>query len=240
VPVAEVLTDAGATVPPTSRTAQQQDSTAPRRTAPHRTNHVEEEVLAERTRREAFRTLTMTVGALAVLPAVTASGCRSTRDLAAGQDPGTDDEDAPGAPADDPTAPRSTAGGPGGPAGADGQRRRFTRIYRGRRIEGTWAAPDRASRGGAGAGRATGGGEEAGQWHLTVDGRPLHLMRRADGTWISMVDHYAARPTPLAAARAAVDALGPSDHLRATGSARAGERAAADRAPADHHVVHDM
>ena len=27
-------------------------------------------------------------------------------------------------------------------------------------------------------------------WQVTVDGRPLHLMRRADGTWLSMVDHY--------------------------------------------------
>ena len=40
-----------------------------------------------------------------------------------------------------------------------------------------------------------------------MDGRPLHLMRRADGSWMSMIDHYTSYPTPLAAARAAVDEL---------------------------------
>jgi hypothetical protein len=50
-------------------------------------------------------------------------------------------------------------------------------------------------------------------WHVTVDGRPLHLMRRADGSWMTMVDHYESYPTPLAAARAAVDELGPSERL---------------------------
>lgn len=54
-------------------------------------------------------------------------------------------------------------------------------------------------------------------WHVTVDGRPLHLLRRADGTWLTMVDHYRSYPTPLDAARAAVDALGPGHHLRETG-----------------------
>jgi hypothetical protein len=38
-------------------------------------------------------------------------------------------------------------------------------------------------------------------------------MRRADGSWISMVDHYESYPTPLAAARAAVDVLDPGTHL---------------------------
>ena len=56
----------------------------------------------------------------------------------------------------------------------------------------------------------------AGQWHVTVDGRPLHLMRRADGTWLSMVDHYRSYATPLDAARAAVDQLGPGRQLRET------------------------
>ncbi|MFE1590626.1 tyrosinase family oxidase copper chaperone [Streptomyces sp. NPDC058737] len=80
----------------------------------------------------------------------------------------------------------------------------FDETYRGRRIRGIRSA----------AGRALG----AGTWHVTVDGRPLHLMRRADGSWLSMVDHYRSYPTPLAAARGAVDELGPGEHLRDTPS----------------------
>ncbi|MFE1549729.1 tyrosinase family oxidase copper chaperone [Streptomyces sp. NPDC058718] len=41
-----------------------------------------------------------------------------------------------------------------------------------------------------------------------VDGRPLHLMRCADGGYVSPIDHYESCPTPLAATRAAVDELG--------------------------------
>ncbi|MEU9453573.1 tyrosinase cofactor [Streptomyces sp. NPDC048277] len=81
-----------------------------------------------------------------------------------------------------------------GPAGTS-----FDETYRGRRIRGALVA-----------GRAAGGGE----WQVTVDGRPLHLMRRADGSWLSMLDHYSSYPTPLAAARAAVDQLGPGQRLR--------------------------
>ncbi|MFH9013946.1 tyrosinase family oxidase copper chaperone [Streptomyces sp. NPDC017943] len=76
----------------------------------------------------------------------------------------------------------------------------FEETYRGRRIQGVPLVPEQAS------------GDE--QWHVTVDGRPLHLMRRADGTWLSMVDHYRSYPTPLAATRAAVDELGPGQRLR--------------------------
>ncbi|MFH8799473.1 tyrosinase family oxidase copper chaperone [Streptomyces sp. NPDC017936] len=57
------------------------------------------------------------------------------------------------------------------------------------------------------------------RWQVTVDGRPLHLMRRADGTWLSMLDHYGSYPTALEAARAAVDELGPGEMLRGLGSA---------------------
>ncbi|GHB23044.1 hypothetical protein GCM10010377_11170 [Streptomyces viridiviolaceus] len=68
--------------------------------------------------------------------------------------------------------------------------------------------------------RTSGSGAfEDGRWHVTVDGRPLHLMRRADGTWLSMVDHYCSYPTPLEAARAAVDVLGPGVRLRAAQAA---------------------
>jgi len=96
----------------------------------------------------------------------------------------------------------------------------FEETYRGRQIRGTWE----------GAGRAA---DDAGEWHVTVDGRPLHLMRRADGTYLSMVDHYQSYATPLAAARAAVDELGPTEHLRGM-SGDKGDRSA-DRG---HRGVH--
>ncbi|MEU5755244.1 tyrosinase family oxidase copper chaperone [Streptomyces sp. NPDC047853] len=93
----------------------------------------------------------------------------------------------------------------------------FDETYRGRRIRGIRSA----------AGRAVG----AGSWHVTVDGRPLHLMRRADGSWLSMIDHYRSYPTPLAAARGAVDELGPGEHLRDT-------PAAGQEHSGGHHGVH--
>ncbi|MFE1285332.1 tyrosinase family oxidase copper chaperone [Streptomyces sp. NPDC058751] len=78
----------------------------------------------------------------------------------------------------------------------------FDEVYRGRHILGTQGGSD---------GRAAFAG---GDWWVTVDGRPLHLMRRADGSYLSMVDHYGSYPTPLAAVRAAVDELGPAEQLR--------------------------
>jgi hypothetical protein len=64
----------------------------------------------------------------------------------------------------------------------------------------------------------------AGPWRVTVDDRPLHLMRRADGGYLTMLDHYQSYPTPLAAARAAVDELGGTLRLReATTEAEQGE-----------------
>jgi hypothetical protein len=69
----------------------------------------------------------------------------------------------------------------------------FDEVYQGRRIQG------RAVSGGShhhGAGYA-----------VFVDGVELHVMRNADGSWISVVSHYDPVPTPRAAARAAVDEL---------------------------------
>jgi hypothetical protein len=77
----------------------------------------------------------------------------------------------------------------------------FDEMYAGRHIRGT---------------RAAGGPHHSGAaWDITVDGRPLHLMRRADGSYLSMVDHYQSFPTPLIATRRAVDELGPTQQLRA-------------------------
>ncbi|MDQ8701168.1 tyrosinase family oxidase copper chaperone [Streptomyces sp. LHD-70] len=44
--------------------------------------------------------------------------------------------------------------------------------------------------------------------HLLIDRRPLHLMRCADGGYVTPIDHYQSCPTPISAARAAVDVLG--------------------------------
>lgn len=65
----------------------------------------------------------------------------------------------------------------------------FDEVYKGRRIQG----------------RSTGG--HHGGYRVSVDGVELHLMRNADGSWISVVSHYDPVPTPRAAARAAVDEL---------------------------------
>ncbi|MFI6035335.1 tyrosinase family oxidase copper chaperone [Streptomyces sp. NPDC051315] len=80
----------------------------------------------------------------------------------------------------------------------------FDETYRGRRLRGVLLPAVRAA--------------ETDRWQVTVDGRPLHLMRRADGTWLSMIDHYRSYDTPLEAARAAVDELGPGELPRDTGS----------------------
>ncbi|MDK9494197.1 tyrosinase family oxidase copper chaperone [Streptomyces katrae] len=45
---------------------------------------------------------------------------------------------------------------------------------------------------------------------VRIDGRPLHVMRRADGTYLSGVNHFQSYGTPLELARAAVDELGTS------------------------------
>lgn len=84
---------------------------------------------------------------------------------------------------------------------AEGSGDRFDETYRGRHIQGAMIPT---------AGRAIGDGE----WQVTVDGHPLHLMRRADGTWLTMLDHYSSYRTPLEATRAAVDELGPGERLR--------------------------
>ncbi|MEV0205641.1 tyrosinase family oxidase copper chaperone [Streptomyces sp. NPDC050788] len=77
----------------------------------------------------------------------------------------------------------------------------FDEVYRGRHIQGRPVAAGVC-------------GPEGCAWQVSVDGHPLHLMRRADGTWLTMVDHYSSYGTSLAATRAAVDELGPGQRLR--------------------------
>ncbi|TXS46723.1 tyrosinase [Streptomyces sp. uw30] len=70
----------------------------------------------------------------------------------------------------------------------------FDEVYKGRRIQGRPAS--------GGAHQHHGGG-----YAVFVDDVELHVMRNADGSWISVVSHYDPVPTPRAVARAAVDEL---------------------------------
>jgi hypothetical protein len=65
----------------------------------------------------------------------------------------------------------------------------FDEVYRGRRIEGR---------------PAMSGHHHGSGYGVFIDGVELHVMRNADGGWISVVSHYAPVPSPRAAARAAV------------------------------------
>ncbi|MER5778847.1 tyrosinase cofactor [Streptomyces sp. NPDC002039] len=70
-------------------------------------------------------------------------------------------------------------------------------VYMGRRIQIT---------------AATGGGHHGGHHSpglptVRIDGRELHVMQNADGSWISVVNHYETFATPISLARAAVREL---------------------------------
>ncbi|MEW1776344.1 tyrosinase cofactor [Streptomyces sp. NPDC086777] len=81
----------------------------------------------------------------------------------------------------------------------------FDEVYKGRRIQGRPTGTDPM-----GGMRGTGGGHHHGHgagYAVSVDGVELHVMRNADGSWISVVSHYAPVAGPRAAARAAVDEL---------------------------------
>jgi hypothetical protein len=65
----------------------------------------------------------------------------------------------------------------------------FDEVYRGRRIQGYPSSDDA-------------------RLDIRIDGMPLHVMRRVDGSWISMANHYQPYTTPLATARGAVDVIG--------------------------------
>lgn len=101
--------------------------------------------------------------------------------------------------------PQDTAPGQGpgrataGAAGAE----EFAEMYRGREIRGGVSVLVPAA--GPGDGRAHHGEPVA---EIRIDGRPLHVMQRADGTYLSDVTHYESFPTLRETARAAVDELG--------------------------------
>ncbi|MFJ6940689.1 tyrosinase cofactor [Streptomyces sp. NPDC101132] len=68
----------------------------------------------------------------------------------------------------------------------------FDEVYKGRRIQG---GPT-----------AHGGhhGDHGGGHSVRIDGQELHIMRNADGTWISVVNHYETYRDLRSLARAAV------------------------------------
>jgi hypothetical protein len=87
------------------------------------------------------------------------------------------------------SAPEATAAD----HGRHGAPQTFDEVYKGRRIQGR---------------PADGGHHHHGAGYAVfIDGVELHVMRNADGSWISVVSHYDPVPTPRAAARAAVDEL---------------------------------
>ncbi|MFD8020513.1 tyrosinase cofactor [Streptomyces lavendulae] len=70
-------------------------------------------------------------------------------------------------------------------------------VYQGRRIQ---IAP-------AAGGGHHGGHHSPGLPTVKIDGRELHVMQNADGTWISVVNHYETFADPTSLARAAVREL---------------------------------
>ncbi|MFD5778633.1 tyrosinase family oxidase copper chaperone [Streptomyces sp. NPDC126933] len=94
-------------------------------------------------------------------------------------------------------------------------------MYRGRHIQ--VAVPDAAaaSRAATSSAAAVPPLSPSSAVDIRIDGRPLQVMRRADGSYLSVVNHYESFPTPLEVARAAVDDLdgaqlslsGPNHHI---------------------------
>lgn len=147
------------------------------------------------TRRDVLRGVFATVLTAALAPLVTASRPSRTEGTSGGT-----------------SGAGPTAGRPGDPVTG------FDEMYRGCRIRGFKDTLCGARA--AGAARAGSRTASGGSWRITVDDRPLHLMRRADGGYLTMIDHYQSYPTPLAAARAVVDEL--DGTLRLSTAAAAG------------------
>ncbi|EFE79291.1 tyrosinase [Streptomyces sp. CS149] len=96
------------------------------------------------------------------------------------------------------------APGPGSGSGSRATTEEFAEMYRGREIRGTATVVVPA--GAPADDRVAVAAEPVTE--IRIDGRPLHVMRRADGTYLSDVRHYESYPTLLETARAAVDELG--------------------------------
>ncbi|WP_327355000.1 tyrosinase family oxidase copper chaperone [Streptomyces sp. NBC_01304] len=100
----------------------------------------------------------------------------------------------------------------------------FDEVYKGRRIEGKPVAEGgHAHHGPAPAMARTSASvrQAAAQQafspappvEIKIDGRVLHVMRRADGTYMSLLNHYESFPTARACAQAAVNNLGPNSQV---------------------------
>ncbi|MFD8982425.1 tyrosinase cofactor [Streptomyces sp. NPDC059564] len=90
----------------------------------------------------------------------------------------------PSSPAAGPTAKASALSLPGGS---------IDEVYEGRRIQITLEA-----------GGQHDGHHMPGMPTIKIDGKELHLMRNADNSWVTVVNHYETFPDPISAARAAV------------------------------------
>ncbi|MFD5394817.1 tyrosinase family oxidase copper chaperone [Streptomyces sp. NPDC127097] len=119
-------------------------------------------------------------------------------------------------PAGRPAAARGDSAGHGhsagaGPSGGHQMAEPFDEVYQGRHIEG-WPTDDggHGGHGGHQTGRAA-GPHEGMDFVVRIDNDDLHVMRNADGTWISLVNHYETFTTPRALARAAVRELQGAD-----------------------------
>ncbi|MFI9259720.1 tyrosinase family oxidase copper chaperone [Streptomyces sioyaensis] len=105
-----------------------------------------------------------------------------------------------------------------GPSGDHEMPEPFDEMYEGRHIEG-WPADEGDAQNGGHNGSGAHAGRHAGlagphdgmDFVVRIDNDDLHVMRNADGTWISLVNHYETFTTPRALARAAVRELQGAD-----------------------------
>ncbi|WP_328302663.1 tyrosinase cofactor [Streptomyces sp. NBC_00435] len=98
----------------------------------------------------------------------------------------------------------SRSDSPANPAGT------IEEVYQGRRIRIIPAATGGDHHGDHHGGHHA-GHDSAALPTVLIDGRELHVMRNADGTWISVVNHYETFADPLPLARAAVRELQGAD-----------------------------